>query len=147
MILPLDQQVTSLELSMKLEELGVPQDSLWMWLKLDSWPRPKLWCVRPPLGTEPIKNIYYWKSTGHLEWAYSAFTVAELGEMLPMQIIENEKEYFLNYFKTANLHILDYMCWEDETPTFLVGHFGDITEAEARGKVIMRLINSGKVKV
>ncbi len=67
----LEQQVVSLELAKRLKELGVKQDSLHEW-------------------------IYHWRNGKEYHWSLyptdeddkvneraSAFTVAELGEMLP----------------------------------------------------------------
>jgi hypothetical protein len=62
MTIPLEKQVTSLELSKKLRDLGVKQESLFYW-----WPSKSVFVqTRKPEGT--------------VAWC-SAFTVAELGEM------------------------------------------------------------------
>ena len=39
----LENQVTNLELSKKLDKLGVKQESLWMWVKYEFWKEPKIW--------------------------------------------------------------------------------------------------------
>lgn len=59
----LEDQVVSLELAKKLRELGVKQESAFYW---DSDSEMQQWSVRRYRGF------------------YSAFTVAELGEMLPL---------------------------------------------------------------
>ena len=70
----LENQVCSLELAKKLKELGVKQDSLFKWhSKLDE----KGNRVHTEIVYLPIKQM---------EQDYSAFTVAELGEMLPNSI-------------------------------------------------------------
>lgn len=68
----LEQQVTNLELSKKLKELGVKQESYFYWRKLDNpYPDQSEWYIDTKKGKLAlIKEIY------------SAFTVAELGEML-----------------------------------------------------------------
>ncbi|MEK6880067.1 MAG: hypothetical protein AABY22_10685 [Nanoarchaeota archaeon] len=74
----IENQVSSLQPSKRLKELGVKQDSLFYWHNIDTYP-----------------SIMYGDST---EWAgdelISAFTVAELGEMLPLFIIMNNGIYF-----------------------------------------------------
>ena len=72
----LEQQVCSLELAKKLKELGVKQESLWWWQKqnhTDTW------------------NIEDMQICAFDEDWYSAFTVAELGEMLPKGIRTDKK--------------------------------------------------------
>ncbi len=66
-------QVCNWELAQKLEELGVEQDSLWYWIKN---------------GKELIdKQTYEFKETMRSDNTdCSAFTVAELGKLLPPDI-------------------------------------------------------------
>jgi hypothetical protein len=62
----IEEQVTSLEVSKKLKELGVKQESLWYWWKA---------------GHIFVEERRY--AGRQWEKLASAFTVAELGEMLP----------------------------------------------------------------
>lgn len=64
----LENQVCSLKLAKKLKGLGVKQKSLFWWDANDAFQE---WFLRQPL--EPRNKMI----------AVSAFTVAELGEMLP----------------------------------------------------------------
>ena len=75
-------QVTNKDLSQKIKELGVKQDSLWWWNEM----LKECACSD---GCGIHKDI---SANNELEWilslrpqecGYSAFTVAELGEMLP----------------------------------------------------------------
>lgn len=66
MSLPLEQQVCSLPLAQRLKSLGVKQESFFVWAKLSE--RPEKWRIQ-------TKDRQY-------EDECSAFTVAELGEML-----------------------------------------------------------------
>jgi hypothetical protein len=63
----LEKQVCSLELAKKLKELGVKQESYWYWLQMTEGPR--LFTLVEAVRLDPI-------------FPYSAFTVAELGEVL-----------------------------------------------------------------
>jgi hypothetical protein len=74
----LKNQVCSLELSKKLKELGVKQESLWIWM----------WVARGAgLNTYHELTLTKKRPKGFDETEdYSAFTVAELGDMLPCKI-------------------------------------------------------------
>lgn len=68
----LEDQVCSLELAKRLKELGVGQDSYFCWFKLkekNDYSLSESWQIDDPVEFDEI----------------SAFTVAELGEMLPSQ--------------------------------------------------------------
>jgi hypothetical protein len=69
----IEQQVCGLELAKKLKELGVKQESFFCWM--DGTTPPTLW------RDEALKENY----KGAYRFVYSAFTVAELGEMLPSE--------------------------------------------------------------
>lgn len=112
----LEQQVVSLELAKKLKELGVRQESFFYWKSDESEP----YLVH--------KSSRYYYSKGKL--LASAFTVAELGEMLP-------REYFT--FRTINEKGRGYFCSDNLELT------GDNwaeapTEADARAKCLIYLI-------
>jgi hypothetical protein len=69
----LEQQVTSLELSKQLKELGVKQESVFWWNVLFN------------SGETELENFQRYKTSdgSPCDDSISAFTVAELGEMLP----------------------------------------------------------------
>lgn len=75
----LEQQVTSLELSKRLKELGVDQESLFVWIQR----KPESASEEPSWY---IKQEGNWPAGMKLFDSVSAFTVAEVGERLP-QII------------------------------------------------------------
>src|SRR4051812_36893725 len=90
----LEQQVCSLELAKRLKELGVKQESLYY------WNIRHIWIVLKAIGEPYI--------TRKPEDYASAFTVAELGEMLPSEIEIEEVSYYLrlghglrNYWEVA----------------------------------------------
>ena len=68
-----ENQVCSLELSKKLKKLGVPQESVFYWRD-------------GKIEYEPFIDSSLCK-------VYSAFTVAELGEMLPISFIKKGEKY------------------------------------------------------
>ena len=69
----LQNQVCSLELSKELKALGVPQQSYFYWTSLSFTGRGFEWSLGEKIGA----------FAGDVGEEVSAFTVAELGEMLP----------------------------------------------------------------
>ena len=111
------QQVCSLELAQKLKELGVKQESLWYWLKISEL--DEQYVIR-----FSNKICEHWEH-------YSAFTVAELGEML------KESEWRLPYVRENG------RWWNggfDDEPT-------SATEADARAKCLIYLLENHKIQL
>lgn len=123
----LEQQVVSLELAKKLKELGVKQQSYfsWYWIGLSD--------LKYAVATaEDVKHP-----------TAAAFTVAELGEMLPLRIDARSKKdgrkrisYFLEYESGGlvaryahHLDIRQILCEASLN-----------TEADARAKMLIYLI-------
>lgn len=80
MILELEKQVCSLDSSKRLKEFGFPQESLFYWFKptksiLDDKEKYYILCDNPC----PV-----WMKNTHQP--YSAYTVSELGELLPFTV-------------------------------------------------------------
>lgn len=83
----LEQQVVSLELAQKLKELGVKQESLFAYSSLEMINFKEGTAEiesRTPITKIRLVSDYDW--TGDLVWIASAYTVAELGEMLPATV-------------------------------------------------------------
>ena len=119
----LENQVCSLELSKKLKELGVKQESLWYWNSKN----------------ELRSQNNFLEDEG--KFVASAFTVAELGEMLPCEI---EQKYLSCY----RVHILagttdEKYEWECGYREVINGKFFIAnTEANARAKMLIYLIEN-----
>lgn len=143
----LEDQVVSLELSKKLKELGVKQESLWSW-----------WITTdrddtPTLNRSSSKNC---PICGHPRAPYfaevAAFTVAELGEMLPQEILVPNKHY------KARRHLLRFgrysvgpglLPWYIRYVFSKVTHFeqrGE-TEANVRAKMLIYLIENKLISI
>lgn len=128
-------QLVNLELSKKLKELGVKQESLWWWIKthdcygdLDNF----------EVGRDYDKTAWIESKMG--TEVYSAFTVAELGEMLP-DIIGDDKHniiYHCSLFK-------DRIEYKDYTDSHYLIQQAD-TEANARAKILIYLIEHKLMK-
>lgn len=109
----LENQVVSLELAKKLKELGVKQDSLLCWSKINEM----VWL------SDDFKNSRYYS----LEAFISAFTVAELGEIL--------KRNGCKSFQSFDVDGM-WCCWHRST------NFIADTEADARAKMLIYLLEN-----
>ncbi len=113
----LESQVTSLELSRRLAELGIKQESLWYWGR---W--GKIWEL---VQTHPNANLD----------KYSSFTVAELGELLP-------KNEWTTTGSTSDRWIVEYHDFNSQGKVVEAP-----TEADARAKMLIYLIENKLISV
>lgn len=111
----LEQQVVSLEIAKRLKELGVKQESLFWWEYNGSFEYKVIYGRR--LEDEKKSGRYI-----------SAFTVAELGEML-----REEESELPTYLSSTHEWVAVY-------ETTLIG--GAETEADARGKMFIYLLEN-----
>ncbi len=138
----LEQQVTSLEISKRLKELGVKQESLYkycaghtMYTDNDDGVTEK--CP----NTDLLEDDEYCPTAGlTCEFTYSAFTVAELGEMIGSKCesrkIGNEAmiadgQKYVVYFEPGNGSY--HKIYSD-------------TEADARAKMLIYLLENNLIK-
>lgn len=139
----LPSQLSSLELSKKLRELKVKQESLFFWIApedSEKWPAKLVY--KTGLG------VYYENGAGVNEKTFklapvfvSAFTSAELGEMLPAKI----NGFHIRYEKTATEYGFfrwSVTYWEigREDEQRFEGRYSDIGEADARAKMLIYLL-------
>lgn len=127
----LEQQVTSLELSKKLKELGVKQESLFYWTRNYTW-------KSGDFKADSKEYIGYSKNKKHYsEYEYAAFTVAELGELLP-NLTTSWKQ-----IETSDGDI-GWRCHYDdkEVKTTIAD-----TEAESRGKMLVYLLENNLINL
>jgi len=119
-------QVCSFEFAKKLKELGVKQESYFYWYT-DGLNR------RIETETDYIRGVYGYG--GSADAVYSAFTVAELGEMLPNHIHKDSSTYWLWYGKMHAWEV-SYCTSDDE----FLAYVEEETEASARAKMLVYLI-------
>lgn len=122
-------QVTSLEVSKKICELGVKQESLFWWKDFGG-----------DIG-QGIEHRYFCDTIDFVNGC-SAFTVAELGEMLPTEIYHGGSHTLTHWkvglpsypsYQTAYVH-------DDSDERF--GTQEASTEADARGKMLIYLFEN-----
>lgn len=135
----LEQQVTSLELSKKLKELGVKQDSLYRWWQEEkNFGKFSIECGST-IGISDSRR-------GECIPMYSAFTVAELGEMLPEKIrrkVEYSGEtenYFLEIYPSEDIWEVRYQYYYYEPSDSFKEK--DKSEANARAKMLIYLLEN-----
>jgi hypothetical protein len=141
----LEKQVCSLELAKRLKELGVKQESLWHWVRrghhffdgVEIQPdEPRLYETQPPF-------VFPYESVG------SAFSVAELGEMLPMEIKSNGAIYTLEtwrqYSKDMRRWFTSYVHADGRKNSLAFQM--EKTEADARAKCLIYLIENKLVTI
>ncbi len=120
----LEEQVCNLELSKRLKELGVKQESLF-------W-----WCIEP----EAFKNRdWYIGDTNDRK--FSAFTVAELGDLLPPDTPSDKDACWMQVSEDGGETHWDNVNDGEGVPEPTIIRGG--TEADMRAKMLIHLIKSG----
>ena len=133
----LENQVCSLELAKRLKELGVKQESLYYWSLCQG-------CVKE-YGAKGIKVDYELGDSGHGD-KWSAFTVAELGEMLPVKFFDKEydEEMYTVFSKNDDEWITYYVYSEEGGEAY---RETDKNEANARAKMLIYLIENKLMEI
>jgi hypothetical protein len=135
----LEDQVVSLDLAERLKELGVKQESLWYWNwalegnDLDK--KPQL----IPVMDETDRSWHEGINQDLGMTSVSAFTVAELGEMLPKWNGRLPSGHYCNYTYTA------VQGWTVEYHSHEQGGYHEVyanTEAESRGRMLVYLLKN-----
>jgi len=123
-----EKQVCSFELAERLKELGVKQESFFYWIPED--------VSRIDWSVESSDNIA--SESSQSSEALSAFTVAELGETLPREIIRDGLHLHMEELRNASgewitKYILEY---KDGQTCF------GISQADARAKMLIYLLEN-----
>ena len=123
-MIPIEQQVANLEPSEKLKEIGVVQESVFYWVERHQYPFE---VQMHDLKQEPSSDDTLWKS-------YSAFTVAELLDGLPIGYVSVRKDC-----EDENMR---YLCFEIESAKTMI--YAD-TQANSLAKMRIHLIEKGVI--
>lgn len=129
-------KVTSLELSKKLKDLGVKQESAFYWVS----------------QTIPSQDYNFEVQTKEYseEWGmvkHSAFLSCELGEMLPDEVEIKEESYFMEYGIAFRGGWQIYLRQNGSTGYQERYSFEAETEAEARGKMLVYLLENNLIEL
>jgi len=140
----LESQVCSLELAKQLKELGVEKSSLFYW---GAYENPLSGIVSEKTCSDDDWDIYYCDDKTYKkcppDWDYPAYTVAELGEMLPDILKENFTLWMKKY---ENSWVYDYSYKSISITGDCETIFSDKTEANARAEMLIWLIENGHMK-
>lgn len=150
----LEQQVISLELAKSLKELGVKQESLFYYIAFEN-----------PLNTilsefEVPDDLWWFKYSGdkyfgNEDYRISAFTVGELGGMLPCGIDGRDGEGYTllsgkNYGESEGDIMIDgWGFWYEDKHNNIHDSFvtAEISEANARAKMLTYLLRNKLIKL
>ena len=139
----LEDQVCSLKLSIQLKKLGVKQEAQFYWLKANCWSpetngwTDTVWTLEPNGfqfrdGIAAVGAGVDHESVAMWNSRIAAFTVAELGEMIPSE--------YSSYSKKCKV----WCCWSNIPET---SEFYSMKEADSRSKFLIHLIKKGIVKL
>jgi hypothetical protein len=138
----IEDQVCTLEQAKKLKELGVVQESFFCWIGDDN-PDPKYNTPYKLYGTSHARGEV---GASWYEHRIAAFTVAELGLMLP--------SFFGSYKIDAGNFITgknwcEYLCqnFYGKTNSEKYGRDVSLTEANARAAMLINLIEMQGIRV
>lgn len=133
--------VTSIELSRRLKELGVPQKSLFYWR---AWENPISGIVSESTCPKDRWVIYYHedKHSKSCDWECSAYLATELGEWLPAMIAGCPLEVLKGFIfeKSEVLYCARYY------DAGIIGET-DINMSNSLAKMLIHLIENGIVNL
>lgn len=127
----LEDQVASLELSKRLKELGVKQNSLF------SWNKQRYGCYL--IGNNPNYD------SNIIDECIAALTVAELGKILPRKITVNTINYYYTQMPCEDLKTWSIFYRNDFSGMPNCDIY-DKNEANARAKMRIYLLENGLIK-
>lgn len=133
----LEHQITSLKLSKKLKELGLKQESLYFW---EHWVRG---CDIPACNCGQVHDHWTLErdDTGGIgNPRISAYTVAELGEMLPQYILKDGFSFELQIVRSSAWRLY-YGPPSLEKSIKFTASTND-TEADSRAKMLIYIIEN-----
>lgn len=138
----LTKQVTSLELSKRLKELGVKQESLFYWINTGELPYEDYMVTDTDNAHDTHGGTESWVDD---EATISAFTVAELGEMLPNRLEGNHPLWYLTVHCNDNYYAVTYETFNGVISEQFDAR--DKNEANARAKMLIYLLENELLKV
>lgn len=148
----LEQQVCTIELAKKLKDLGVKQKSIYFHWATDIEQDGLTWWTISEKEPRKGKRVRQLSTPEHNRSPVSAFTVAELGEMLPISITRKDKQKFSPAFYKNRGDFSDEVRWSIEYSSYSldngeieVQRVGD-TEADARAKMLIYLVENHLVE-
>lgn len=124
--------LTSLELSKKLKEVGVKQQSMFVWYTNADNAHPLY------LGEDGMRPME--------AKTYSAFLSDELGKMLPLDD-KFQGDTWLDFYRYHNGFGVQLETLNRDTSIQILHSVHATTEADARGQMLLYLITNGFLKI
>jgi len=149
----IEDQVASLELSRKLEELGVKHESFFYWMegKAEYQRDKKAVYFVSSKDYQYLQDMYMQEAVADYSksWDFicSAFTSAELGVILPKHFYDNDKRYAIQYGWDGKNWRIKLEEWLPDGARKEIELFTDIKEADARAKMLIHLIENNLLKL
>ncbi len=157
----LEREVPSLELCKKLKEVGYPQDTdgyLWVNAKKVWVCGEECWAITEEFYLANEKPYYPLGGIPQTDWAkkqrddwysrlqwYKAPTCREVGEWLPVSILINGEDAFLDLdHPSPEIWIISYMTYDKGFERSIVA-FDDKSEISARVKMFIWLKQHGYI--
>lgn len=135
----LEQQVCSLELAQKLKELGVKQESLFRWRFTNDFSIKKGFKFEKEVQLKPVNP----HDTHFGVYSYiSAFTVAELGELIPYWLDIEGSPQIVCYGQGKTIQAVDMEKNEIVEYQGKLLEWKAYTEADARAKMLVYLLEN-----
>jgi hypothetical protein len=138
----LSKQVCSLDLAKRLKELGVKQESLYYWIDNGIGDEVAWMLVNEKHAVDETEGI---SVEAFIESAKcSAFTCGELGEMLPITIVQNNVSYELRMKREWFNGKLNWFVQYKDGDSFIQQQAD--TEADARAKCLIYLLTEQLIR-
>ena len=138
----IENQVVNLGLARQLKKLGVKQESLWYWNRYIT--------AKAYLSQSKQYEDKFFSDGTYIQYSVSAFTVAELGEVLPDSINIDSKKYYLFLTKTKKTKYFKlpdyYISYKSPNDKFLHSERED-KEADARAKMVIYLLKNNLLSI
>jgi hypothetical protein len=145
----LSEQVCSLELSKKLKELGVKQDSLFYYASY-SIHENELASNELIFFIDNKRNVissgfsWFCDDESPIDQKYSAFTASELLELLPTEISYQQISHYLSIISRGNYYNVHYRQFANDQ--FIPVSLSDETLTNTLAQTLIFLIEKGLIK-
>lgn len=148
----IENQVCSLELAKKLKELGVKKDSIFYWADGILVNNIEMELLLENGTVRTLSGVYNDWPDRKVAELYSAFSVAELGEMLPHDLIVKYKDFFGDIDQVSYRLMIQKTDPNDWNVYYYEKHeencdFSDSNLANALAKMLIHLIENKLIEL
>lgn len=141
----LQNQVTNKEISQRIKELGVKQESHFFWARTGYDSDFTFLGSKSDMQVFKSKEFHDEAGANDTYDLHSAFTVAELGEILPTDITIKKRTYWLNTARMSHGWSVGYVSRKGDYYLMNEHESIEVTEADARGKMLIYLLENNLI--